>query len=229
LSRCNKEVIELINKIKTVTEAVEYIKDGMSVMIGGFMGVGTPESIIDEIVRRGIRDLTVIANDTAFPDRGIGKLVANGNIKKVIASHIGTNPETGRKMNEGIIEVELIPQGTLAEQIRAAGAGLGGILTPTGIGTVVEKGKQKITIRGKEYLLEEPIRADVALLFGSKVDKSGNVIYNKSTRNFNPLLAAAADFVIVEAEEIVEVGEIDPNYVMTPSILVDVIVEGRKK
>lgn len=211
----------------TVDKAVNHIKDGMTLMIGGFMGVGTPESIIDAIVERGIKNLTVIANDTAFPDRGIGKLIANGNIKKVIASHIGTNPETGRQMNEKIIEVDLVPQGTLAEQIRAGGAGLGGILTPTGIGTVVEEGKQKITVNGREYLLEIPIRADMALLKGARVDKAGNIIYNKSTRNFNPLLATAADFVMVEAEEIVEVGGIDPNFVMTPSILVDVIVEGR--
>lgn len=217
------------SKVKTIDEAVNYIKDGMTLMIGGFMGVGTPEGIIDAIVEKNIKNLTVIANDTAFPDKGIGKLISNGNVKKVIASHIGTNPETGRQMNEKIIEVELIPQGTLAEQIRAAGAGLGGILTPTGIGTVVENGKEKITINGREYLLEAPIRADMALLMGSKVDKAGNVIYNKSTRNFNPLIATAADFVMVEADEIVEVGEIDPNYVMTPSILIDVIVERRKK
>lgn len=215
------------NKLMTVDEAVNHIKDGMTLMIGGFMGVGTPESIIDAMVEKNIKGLTIIANDTAFPDRGIGKLIANGNVKKVIATHIGTNPETGRQMNEKIIEVVLIPQGTLAEQIRAGGAGLGGILTPTGIGTVVEEGKQKITMNGRDYLLEAPIRADMALLKGAKVDKAGNIIYNKSTRNFNPLIATAADFVMVEADEIVEVGDIDPNFVMTPSILVDVIVKGR--
>ena len=216
------------NKIATVQEALTNIKDGMTVMIGGFLGNGTPETIIDEIIKNGVKDLTIIVNDTAFLDRGIGKLIVNRNVKKVIASHIGTNAETGRQMNEKEITIELIPQGTLAEQIRAGGGGLGGVLTPTGIGTVVEEGKQKITVNGKDYLLELPLRADVAIIKGTKIDKLGNVFYNKSTRNFNPLMAAAADFVIAECDEIVEVGALDPNYVMTPSILVDLIVNGRE-
>jgi acetate CoA/acetoacetate CoA-transferase alpha subunit len=214
------------NKLTAAKDAVKNIKDGMTIMIGGFLGNGTPEAMIDEIIKSGIKGLTIIANDTAFPDRGIGKLIVNKSVKKVIVSHIGTNPETGRQMNEKEIEVELVPQGTLAEQVRAGGGGLGGILTPTGLGTVVEEGKQKITINGREYLLELPLRADVAIIKGTKIDKQGNVFYNKSTRNFNPLMAAAADFVIAECDEIVEVGEIDPNYVMTPSILVDIIVKG---
>lgn len=215
------------NKITTAQDALSKIKDGMTVMIGGFLGNGTPETMIDEIIKKGVKNLTIIANDTAFPDRGIGKLIVNKNVKKAIVSHIGTNPETGRQMNEKEITVELIPQGTLAEQVRAGGGGLGGVLTPTGIGTVVEEGKQKITVNGKDYLLELPLHADVAIIKGTKVDRQGNVFYNKSTRNFNPLMAAAADFVIVECDEIVEVGELDPNYVMTPSILVDLIVKGR--
>jgi len=218
-----------LNKLRTREEAAALIKDGMSVMIGGFLAVGTPETMIDEIIKHGVKDLTVIGNDSGFPDRGIGKLVVGRNVKKVIASHIGTNPETGRQMNAGELEVKLVPQGTLAEQVRAAGAGLGGILTPTGLGTVVEEGKQKLTIDGKEYLLELPLRADVAIIKGSKVDKKGNIYYNKSTRNFNPLMATAADLVIVEAEEIVEVGDIDPNDVMTPGIFVDIIVKGGDK
>jgi acetate CoA/acetoacetate CoA-transferase alpha subunit len=218
-----------VKKVMTIQEAASHIKDGMTVMIGGFLAVGTPETMIDEIIKNGVKNLTVIGNDSGFPDRGIGKLVVNKNVKKVIASHIGTNPETGKQMNAGELEVQLVPQGTLAEQVRSAGAGLGGFLTPTGIGTVVEEGKQKITIGGKEYLLELPIKADVALIRGTKVDTKGNIYYNKSTRNFNPLMATAADLVIVEAEEIVEPGQIEPNDVMTPGLFVDIIVKGGNK
>lgn len=217
-----------MNKVKTIEEAVALIKDGMSVMVGGFLGVGTAHGIIDEMIEKKIKDLTVITSDTSFTDIGVGRLIANKMAKKVISSHIGTNSETGRQMNEGEIEVELTPQGTLAEKIRSGGAGLGGFLTPTGIGTMVEEGKKKIEIDGKEYILELPLRADVAILKGAKVDKKGNVYYDKAARNFNPLMATAADLVIVEADEIVEVGEIDPNHVMTPGIFVHVIVEGRK-
>lgn len=217
-----------MNKIISIEEAISHIKDGMTVMIGGFLGVGTPHRLVDALIEKGVKDLTVIANDTAFPDVGVGKLIVNKQIKKAIVSHIGTNPETGRQMNEGETEVELVPQGTLAERIRSGGAGLGGVLTPTGVGTIVEEGKRKIEINGKEYLLELPLRADIALIAGMKVDKKGNIYYSKSARNFNPLMAMAADLVIVEAEEIVEVGEIDPNDVMTPGIFVDYIVGGEK-
>ncbi|MFZ5353351.1 MAG: CoA transferase subunit A [Bacillota bacterium] len=214
-----------MNKIKTIDEAMEYIKDGMTVAVGGFLGVGSPEKLIDAVIEKGVKNITLICNDTAFPDRGVGKWVVNKNVSKVIVSHIGTNPETGRQMNEKELEVELVPQGTLAERVRAAGAGLGGVLTPTGIGTVVEEGKQKLNIGGKDYLLELPIKADVALIKGSIVDKKGNAFYSKASRNFNPLMATAADVVIIEAEKLVEVGEIDPSNVMTPSIFVNVIVE----
>lgn len=217
-----------MNKIVTIDEAISHIKDGMTIMIGGFLAVGTPENFINALIEKGIKDLTIIANDTGFPDRGIGKLIVNKQVKKVIASHIGTNPETGRQMNEKEMDVELSPQGTLAERVRCGGAGLGGFLTPTGLGTIVEEGKQIINVNEKNYILETPLRADVALLFGSKVDKKGNVYYNESTRNFNPLIATAADLVIVEAEEIVEVGELDPNVVMTPALFVDYIVKGDK-
>lgn len=217
-----------MNKVKTIEEAVSLIKDNMTVMIGGFLGVGTPHGIIDEMIKKEIKDLTIITSDTSYPEYGSGKLIANKMAKKVIASHIGTNPETGRQMNAGEIEVILTPQGSLAEKIRSGGAGLGGFLTPTGIGTMVEEGKKKIEVEGIEYILELPLKADVALLKGAKVDKKGNIYYDKAARNFNPLMATAADLVIVEADEIVEVGEIDPNDVMTPGIFVDVIVEGRK-
>ena len=214
-----------MDKIRTIDEAASYIKDGMTVAVGGFIGAGTPEKLIDAVIAKGIKDLTLICNDTALPDKGVGKWVVNRVVSRIIVSHIGTNPETGRQMNAGELEVELVPQGTLAERVRAAGAGLGGILTPTGIGTVAEEGKEKITVNGKEYLLELPLKADVALLKGRIVDKKGNIYYKKATRNFNPLMATAADLVIVEAEKIVEVGELDPTDVMTPSIFVDIIAK----
>lgn len=213
------------NKLVSMEEAVSHVKDGMTVFIGGFLGVGTPEKIIDALIAKGVKDLTVIGNDTGFPDKGIGRLVVNNQVKKVIASHIGTNPETGRKMQSGEMEVELAPQGTLAERVRAGGNGLGGILTPTGIGTIVEEGKEVLTVDGKKYILEKPLRADVALLNGSVVDELGNVIYAKTTKNFNPMMATAADTVIVFAEKLVKVGEIDPDHVMTSRIFVDYIVK----
>jgi len=213
-------------KVISVEEAISHIKDGMSIMFGGFLAVGAPEKCIDALIEKGVKDLTIITSDTGFPDKGTGRLVVNKQVKKVIASHIGTNPETGRQMNAGEIEVELVPQGTLAERIRSAGAGLGGVITPTGVGTIIEEGKQKIELNGKEYLIEMPLHADVAILKGAKVDKKGNIYYRNSARNFNPIMAMAADLVIVEAEEIVEPGEINSNDVMTPGIFVDIIVKG---
>lgn len=214
-----------MKKVITMDEAINQIKDGMTIMIGGFLACGSPHKIIDAIIEKGVKDLTIIGNDTGFIDRGIGKLVVSGQAKKVIVSHIGTNKETGRLMNEGKLEVVLVPQGTLAEQVRAGGAGLGGVLTPIGVGTPVAEGKDHLIIDGKTFLLEKAIRADLALIFGSKVDEKGNVFYNESTRNFNPLMAMAADKVIVEAEEIVKVGEIDPHMVMTPGLFVSHIVK----
>lgn len=209
----------------SVQEAVDMIQDGMTIMVGGFLGCKNPYVIVDALVAKGVKDLTLIANDTSFPEIGIGKLIVNKQVKKLIASHIGTNKETGNQMNSGELEVELVPQGTLAERIRAAGAGLGGVLTPTGLGTIVAEGKDIITIDGCEYLLEKPLRADIALIVGAKVDKKGNVRYAKATRNFNPIMATAADIVIVEADQVVEVGEIDPDDVMTPGIFVSYIVD----
>ncbi len=214
-----------MKKIITAMEAVEHIKDGCSIMVGGFLGVGTPEKLIDAIVEKGVKDLTIIANDTSFIDKGVGRLVANKQVKKVITSHIGTNPETGNQMNSGELDVELVPQGTLAERIRARGAGLGGVLTPTGIGTVVAEGKESLTIDDREYLLEKPLGADVALIGGYIVDTHGNTSYKSTSRNFNPLMATAADIVIVGAEEIVEIGELNPEEVVTPKIFVDYIVK----
>ena len=213
-----------MNKIVQHEEIMSFFKDDMTIMVGGFMGVGAPTSLVGILVDKGVRDLTMITSDTATPDTGVGPLIVNRQVRKIIASHIGTNQETGRQMIAGEIKVELVPQGTLAEQIRAGGAGLGGFLTPTGIGTVVEEGKQKISVNNKEYLLELPLRADIALLKAYKADKAGNLIYRKVGRNFNPMMALAADLVIVEVEEIVEIGQLDPEEVITPGILVDKVV-----
>lgn len=214
------------NKIISVEEAISKVQDGDTVMIGGFMSCGTPEIFMDEIAKRGIKDLTAIANDTGVPGKGIGKLITARLIKHLIASHIGLNPETGAQMTAGELKVTLVPQGSLAEMIRAGGAGLGGVLTPTGVGTEIEQGKQKINLNGIDYLIEMPLKARVALIRGSIVDKAGNVYYNATTKNFNPMMATAAEIVMVAAEKIVEVGELDPNYVMTPGIFVDYIVGG---
>ncbi|HOG20672.1 MAG TPA: CoA transferase subunit A [Salinivirgaceae bacterium] len=212
-------------KIISVDEAAAMVKDGMTVMFGGFMAVGSPVSIIDKLVERKVKNLTIICNDTAFPDKGVGLLIANKQVKKVIASHIGTNPSTIEQYNNKEIEIEFNPQGTLVERIRCAGAGLGGVLTPIGIGTVVEENKTKINVDGRDYLLEKPLRADVALLGANVSDKIGNLLYKGSSQNFNPIMATAADIVIAEAEEIVEIGEIAPESVRTQSIFVDYIVE----
>lgn len=217
-----------MKKLISIDDAIDMIKDGMTIMVGGFLGCKNPHRIIDALVQKGVKDITLIANDSAFPEVGIGKLIVNKQVKKLITSHIGTNKETGNQMNVGELEVELVPQGTLAERIRSAGAGLGGVLTPTGLGTIVAEGKTIIEVDGKEYLLEKPLRADVALITGAKVDSKGNIKYRKSARNFNPIMATAADLVIVEADEIVEVGEIDPDDVMTPGIFVDYVVGGKE-
>ncbi|MFO1311436.1 MAG: 3-oxoacid CoA-transferase subunit A [Burkholderiales bacterium] len=207
-----------------LSEAVSTIPDGASLMIGGFMGVGTPHRVVDELVRQGTRDLTVIANDSAMPGVGIGKLVTAGRVRKLVASHIGLNPETQQKMMAGDMEVELVPQGTLIERIRAAGFGLGGVLTPTAVGTIVEEGKRKIDVEGRTYLLETPLRADFALIEAFLADYLGNLTYALTARNFNPVIAMAATTVIVEAEHIVPIGMISPDHVMTPAPLVDYVV-----
>ena len=205
-------------------DAVAMIPDGATLMIGGFMGVGTPERLIDELVRQGKRDLTVIANDTAAPGVGIGKLVRARLVKKAIVSHIGLNPETQQQMIAGEMEVDLVPQGTLIERIRAGGFGLGGILTATGVGTVVEEGKQKVTVAGKEYLVEAALRADFALVHAFMADYQGNLAYALTGRNFNPVMAMAADTVIVAVDNVVPVGLIAPDHVVTPAPLVDYLI-----
>ena len=211
-------------KTISVKTAAAMIPDGASLMIGGFMGVGTPERMVDELVRRGTRALVVIANDTAVPGRGIGKLVGAELVAKAIASHIGLNPETQRQMIAGKLAVDLIPQGTLIERIRAGGVGLGGVLTPTGIGTVVEAGKRRIEVDGHAFLLETALRADFALVHAFLADYAGNLSYALTGRNFNPVIAMAADTVIATADHIVPIGVIAPDHIVTPATLVDFLV-----
>jgi acetate CoA/acetoacetate CoA-transferase alpha subunit len=213
-----------MSKIISIEEAVSKVKDGMTIMIGGFLANGSPQTIIDALLKSNVKNLTLICNDTAFPDRGLGMLIANKQVKKVITSHIGTNPSTIDQFNAKEIEVEFNPQGTLAERVRSAGAGLGGFLTPTGLGTVVAEGKEVITVDGKEFLLEKPLRADIALLGASIADQEGNLVYLGTTQNFNPLMAMAADIVIAEVAELKETGEIPMESVHTPGIFVDFMV-----
>jgi acetate CoA/acetoacetate CoA-transferase alpha subunit len=208
----------------SLDQSVALIPDGASLMIGGFMAVGTPERVLDEIVRQNKRDLTVIANDTAAPGRGIGKLVDAKLLRKTIVSHIGLNPVTQRQMMAGELEVDLVPQGTLIERIRAGGYGLGGILTPTGVGTMVEDGKQRIDVDGKSYLVETALRADFALLQAFLADYLGNLSYALTARNFNPVIAMAAATVIASADNIVPVGVISPDHVVTPAPVVDYLI-----
>ena len=213
-----------LKKIISAFEAGQFVKDNSSIMIGGFLKCGTPTKVIEEIIKKGVKGLTLIANDTCYPDSDRGKLIVNRSVKKAIVAHIGTNPETGKQMNAGELEVELTPMGTLVEKIRAAGAGLGGVLTPTGVGTPIEEGKQTMTIDGKKYLFEKPLKADVALIYGTKADKFGNVYLEGTTRNFNVVMSSAADTVIVEPDELVE-DCLDPNMVTIPGIFVDYIVK----
>jgi acetate CoA/acetoacetate CoA-transferase alpha subunit len=214
-----------MRKVITAAAAADMIPDGASVMFGGFMAVGSPERIIDALVARGARRLTIIGNDTARPGVGVGKLIDAGCVERCIVSHIGTNPVTQQKMIAGDIAVDLVPQGTLAERIRAGGAGLGGVLTPTGMGTVVAEGKQVITLDGTDYLLERAMKADVAIVNAHEADYSFNLTYRLTAMNFNPVIALAARLVIAEAAEIVPVGVIPPDHVRTPGVLVNHLVE----
>ncbi len=208
----------------SLQDAVAMIPAGATLMVGGFMGVGTPEPLVDELVRQRTGDLTVIANDTAAPGIGIGKLITAKLLRRVIVSHIGLNPETQQQMLDGELQVDLVPQGTLAERIRAGGFGLGGILTATGVGTIAEEGRQKIAVDGRDYLLEPALRADFALVHAFIADYLGNLAYALTARNFNPLMAMAADTVVVQAENIVPVGVVAPDHVMTPAPVVDYLI-----
>jgi acetate CoA/acetoacetate CoA-transferase alpha subunit len=217
-----------MKKAVPVSEAAAWVVPGAVVMVGGFMGVGSPHRLIDELIRQQTGDLTLICNDTARPGFGVGKLIDAGLVRKVIASHIGTNPRTQALMLDGTLEVELVPQGTLAERVRAGGFGLGGILTPTGVGTLVAEGKRSIDVDGRTFLLETALKADVALVAARRADYHGNLEYALTARNFNPLMAMAATTTIAEAEDIVPVGTISPDAVVTPGVLVHVLV-GRER
>ena len=214
-----------MSKFISIEEAVSKVKDGMTIMVGGFLANGTPNKIVDALAKSGVKNLTLICNDTAYPDKGVGQLIANKQVKKLFVSHIGTNPHTSEQMNSGELEIEFCPQGSLAERVRAGGCGLGGLLTQTGMGTIVAEGKQIVNVDGKDYLLEKPLRADIALVGASLGDKAGNLVYRGTSQNFNPLMASAADLVIAEINELVEVGEIAAENVKTLSIMVDFIVK----
>ena len=214
-----------MKKFISIDEAVAKVKDGMTIMVAGFMANGTPNSIIEALSKTKVKDLTLICNDSAFPDKGVGLLIVSKQVKKVITSHIGTNPVTIDQLNAKEIEVEFNPQGTLAERVRCGGAGLGGFLTPTGLGTVVQDGKQIINVAGKDFILELPLRADIAFLGASISDEEGNLVFKGTSQNFNPIMAMAADMVIVEAEQVVKTGDIPMESVHTPAIFVDYIVK----
>ena len=213
-----------MSKITTPQKAVEIIESGNVLMVGGFLKGGHPETLIRELSKRNVNNLIVISNDTGTAECSLYNVIKNKQVKKVIASYIGANPETGKGLITGEIEVELLPQGTLAEKIRAGGAGIGGFLTPVGVGTIVEEGKQKITVHKKEYILELPLKAHVAVIKAAKADENGNLVFRGSSRNFNAIMQMAAEHVIAEVEEIVPLGEIDPNDVDVPGILIDKIV-----
>lgn len=218
-------------KFVSLQEAAAQVKDGMTVMIGGFLGCGNPHNIVDELIKSGVKDLTIIANDSPKTGFGLARLIDEHRVKRLIASHVGLNQNVADQMNSGEMEVFLIPQGSLAEMVRAGGGGLGGVLTATGLGTPVEESPlvdRKINIDGKDYLLMKPVHADVALISGHIVDKAGNIWYKGTTRNFSNLMATAADVVICEATNVVEVGEIEPENVVTQGIFVDYIVDGGK-
>lgn len=215
-----------MDKLISLEDAVNLVRDGDTVMVGGFLAVGTPERLIDALIAKGVKDLTLICNDTGFVDRGVGKMVVAKMFKKIYASHVGTNKETGRQMLEGETEVVLVPQGTLIEQIRAGGFGLGGVLTKTGLGTLVEKDKQVVEVDGERFLLEKPMRANVALLYAERADTKGNLAFHGATRNFNTYIGAAADISIVEAGEVVQLGEMCPDEVVVPGVFVNYIVDG---
>ncbi|MDR2528615.1 MAG: 3-oxoacid CoA-transferase subunit A [Synergistaceae bacterium] len=214
----------VLKPVVSAQEAVGHVKKGNAVMIGGFNYGGIPYTLVDALLDAGTDELTMISNDTAYENVGHGKLVAQGRVKKVIASHVGLNKKTGELYRAGKIALELTPQGTFVERIRSGGYGLGGFLTPTGVGTVVEEGKQVIEVNGKKYLLELPLRADVAFVRAYKADRMGNLVYRGTNRNFNPAMAAAADVTIVEVDSVVDVGELDPDHVVTQGILVDMLV-----
>ena len=214
------------SKAASVEEALTHIRNGQTIMLSGFTNVGSPNKFIVKMAEAGITDIDLISNDAGNDHTdGIGTLICQHRVRRLTASHVGLNPKVAEQMNDGTLEVVLVPQGTLAERIRCGGTGLGGVLTPTGIGTVVAEGKQVIQVDGRDYLLEKPLHAEVAVVKAWKADTTGNLVNRRAGRNFNPLMAMAADFVIAEVEELVEVGQLDPDEVMTPGVCVDLVVK----
>lgn len=213
-----------MSKLISAAQAAAMIKPHSRLAIGGFLAVGAPESMIDAIVANGVKDLHIIVIASDYETRGVGKLVVSHQVGSAQVSHLGTNKEIQKQMNEGNIRIELVPQGSLLERVRAFGAGLGGILTPTGLGTIVEEGKQIININGKDYILEPAIESDFALVRAWKADKAGNLVYRKTARNSNPIMAMAGRITIAEVDEIVEIGELDPEQVVTPSVFVNHLI-----
>lgn len=210
--------------VVSAAEAVSHVKSGDTIMVGGFNYGGIPYTLIDALLEAGTDRLTMISNDTAYENVGHGKLVAQRRVKKVIASHVGLNKKTGEFYHAGEMELELSPQGTFVERIRAGGYGLGGFLTPTGVGTVVEEGKQVLEVQGKKFILELPLCADVSLVRAYKADRMGNLVYRGTNRNFNPAMATAGKIVIAEVDSVVDVGELSPDDIITQGILVDLLV-----
>ncbi len=217
-----------MNKVTTMEQAVERVTDGATIMMGGFGLCGIPEKALLALVEQGVRDLTIISNNAGVADAGIGLLIRNGQVKRMIATYIGENSILEKKFVDGEIEVELVPQGTFSERIRAGGAGIGGFYTATGVGTPVAEGKEIRIFDGKEYLLELPLRADVAFIKAWKADPHGNLVYRKTARNFNPMMATAADLTIAEVEEIVPLGALDAESIVTPGIFVNMVIKGEQ-
>ena len=215
------------NKLITIEQAMKYFHDDMTLMYGGFGGVGNPPTLIDEILQKGIKDITLIGNDAGFPDVGIGRLVTAERVKKMYTTHIGSNPNAGTLMQLGKMDVEFFPQGIFAEKIRAGGTGIAGILTDVGMGTIVQEGKRIIEVDGKQCMMEKPLTAEVSIVYALKSDPFGNLIFDKSARNFNPLVAMAGDITIAEVEEIVELGELDPEAIVTSGVFVDYLVKSQ--
>ncbi|QII49387.1 CoA transferase subunit A [Bacillus paralicheniformis] len=216
----------VLNKRIAVEDAIADLKDEATVMFGGFGGVGSPPSFINAILKKGVKNLTVICNDAGFPGIGIGPLIVNNRVRRLIASHIGSNPVAGKQMTDGFLAVEFSPQGTLAERIRAGGTGLGGILTDIGIDNdMVRQGKKIVSLHGRAYLAEEALSAEYAFIYGKTADEYGNIIYDKTARNMNPLMAMAADRTFAEVERIVPLGELDEEEIVTPGVFVEGVAE----
>lgn len=217
-----------INKVTSLDKVISFFHNGMSLMFGGFGGVGSPPTIIDEIIEKGVKDLTLIGNDTGFPHIGIGKLIRLERASKVIVSHIGSNPYAGELMNAGRLEVEFSPQGTLAERIRAGGVGLAAIVTDVGMeNDMVAMDKPILELDGKHYLVETALTAEVSIVYAKQADAFGNLVYDKSARNTNPLVAMAGSITIAEAEEIVPIGKLNPEEIVTPGVFVDYVIPSK--